>query len=128
MLPINSPLRMLTGRPPRPHGHRPHGRFGVVFVVVARRRRDLSTKPWTGHQVKKVFFFFFCRRKCGRDRRPNFKIGRRKETVPCGRKLYYSIYMCALSGGRASVYCISFQYYCLLTSILFLYIYMIASA
>jgi hypothetical protein len=41
MLPINSPLRMLTGRPPRPHGHRPHGRIGV-FVVRVRVESSLS--------------------------------------------------------------------------------------
>jgi hypothetical protein len=70
MLPINSPLRMLTGRPPRPR-RRP----SLVRVSsnsswlisapewpnqpphsLASRRRDLSTKPWTGHQVEKVFF------------------------------------------------------------------------
>jgi hypothetical protein len=124
MLPINSPLRMLTGRPPRPHGHRPHGRFrrrrrrpspsrvesecrrilpGVsrpLCVVatsewpnrdrsLASRRRDLSTKPWTGHQVEKVFFFR--RRKCGRNRRPNFKIGRRKETESAPAATQYII-------------------------------------
>jgi hypothetical protein len=46
---------------------------------------------------KSFLFSFFCRRKCGRDRRPNFKIGRRKETVPCGRKLNCTIvYICVL--------------------------------
>jgi hypothetical protein len=62
-----------------------------------------QTLDRTPGQKKFSFLFFFCRRKCGRDRRPNFKIGRRKETVSCGRKLSYSIYIYVCSIKRPCV-------------------------